>query len=150
MHEIRHASGCVVRSRIRIMKLRGKRALITGGSSGIGFPTAKLFIEEGAEVAITGQNQETLNEAVQSLGSKASGYRADVTNSDDRKKLFENLAKRFGKLDIAFANAGVAGQTVAGKTTEEEFENIIRINLNGFFSQSTVQFLCSMMAVPSS
>ena len=115
------------------MKLIGKNALITGGNSGIGFATAKLFIEEGAEVAITGRNQETLNEAVQSLGSKASAYRADVSNSDDRKRLFENLATHFGKLDIVFANAGIGGQTVAGSTTEEEFENIIRVNLTGVF-----------------
>jgi NAD(P)-dependent dehydrogenase (short-subunit alcohol dehydrogenase family) len=60
-------------------------------------------------------------------------YRADVSSADDRKRLFENLAKDFGKLDVVFANAGISGQTVAGKTAEEEFENIIRINLNGVF-----------------
>jgi NAD(P)-dependent dehydrogenase (short-subunit alcohol dehydrogenase family) len=115
------------------VKLAGKKALITGGNSGIGLATAKLFLEEGAEVAITGRNQSTLDEAAQFLGSRARAYRADVGDSTDRKKLFEDLAKHFGKLDIVFANAGVGGQTVAGSTTEEAFEDIIRINLNGAF-----------------
>lgn len=115
------------------MKLTGKKALITGGNSGIGLATAKLFIEEGAEVAITGRNQNSLSEALQVLGPKARAYRADVSSADDRQQLFENLAKDFGKLDIVFANAGIGGQTFAGKTAEEEFENIIRINLNGVF-----------------
>ncbi len=61
------------------MKLAGKKALITGGNSGIGLGTARLFISEGAEVAITGRDQQTLDEAVAELGSKAHGYRADVT-----------------------------------------------------------------------
>jgi NAD(P)-dependent dehydrogenase (short-subunit alcohol dehydrogenase family) len=115
------------------MKLAGKKALITGGNSGIGLATAKLFIEEGAQVAITGRNQETLDEAVQLLGNRATAYRADVSDAADRKRLFEALAKDFGKLDIVFANAGVAGRTVTGSTPEEEFETIIRINLNGVF-----------------
>ena len=93
------------------MKLAGKRALITGGNSGIGLATARLFISEGAEVAITGRNQQTLDEAVAELGSKAHGYRADVTVAEDRKKLFAELAKDFGKLDIVFANAGISGRT---------------------------------------
>ena len=61
------------------MKLAGKKALITGGNSGIGLATARLFIAEGAEVAITGRDQTTLDDAVNELGSKAHGYRADVT-----------------------------------------------------------------------
>ena len=91
------------------MKLAGKKALVTGGNSGIGLATARLFISEGAEVAITGRDQQTLDEAVAELGSKAHGYRADVTVAEDRKKLFAELAKDFGKLDIVFANAGISG-----------------------------------------
>ena len=91
------------------MKLAGKKALITGGNSGIGLATARLFVAEGAEVAITGRDQQTLDEAVAELGSKAHGYRADVTVAEDRKKLFAELAKDFGKLDIVFANAGISG-----------------------------------------
>src|ERR1700722_19774712 len=61
------------------MKLAGKKALITGGNSGIGFATARLFVAEGAQIAITGRDQKTLDEAVAELGPRARGYRADVT-----------------------------------------------------------------------
>src|SRR6202046_5060947 len=115
------------------MKLTGKKALITGGNSGIGLATARLFISEGAEVAITGRDQQTLDEAVAELRSKAHGYRADVTVAEDRKRLFLDLAKDFGKLDIVFANAGISGKTPTGSADETIFENIIRINLIGAF-----------------
>src|SRR6201995_5273771 len=115
------------------MKLKGKKALITGGNSGIGLATARLFISEGAEVAITGRDQETLDEAVAELGSKAHGYRADVTVAEDRKRLFAELVKDFGKLDIVFANAGISGMTPTGTTDEAIFENIVHTNLNGAF-----------------
>ena len=116
-----------------IMKLAGKKALITGGNSGIGLATARLFISEGAEVAITGRDQKTLDEAVAELGSKAHGYRADVTVAEDRKKLFAGLAKDFGKLDIVFANAGISGRTPTGTTDEAIFEKVVHTNLNGAF-----------------
>ncbi len=115
------------------MKLAGKKALITGGNSGIGLATARLFITEGAEVAITGRDQKTLDEAVAELGPKAHGYRADVTVAEDRKRLFADLAKDFGKLDIVFANAGIGGRTPTGATDEATFENIVHTNLNGAF-----------------
>src|SRR6204780_5405301 len=115
------------------MKLAGKKALITGGNSGIGFATARLFVAEGARVAITGRDQKTLDEAVAELGPNARGYRADVTVADDRKRLFADLAKDFGKLDIVFANAGISGRTPTGSTDEAVFENVIRTNLNGAF-----------------
>jgi NAD(P)-dependent dehydrogenase (short-subunit alcohol dehydrogenase family) len=115
------------------MKLAGKKALITGGNSGIGFATARLFIAEGAEVAITGRDQKTLDEAVAELGPRARGYRADVTIAEDRKQLFAALAKDFGKLDVVFANAGIAGRTPTGATDEAVFENVVRTNLSGAF-----------------
>jgi len=115
------------------MKLTGKKALITGGNSGIGLATARLFVAEGAEVAITGRDQKTLDEAVAELGPNARGYRADVTVADDRKRLFADLARDFGKLDIVFANAGISGSTPTGATDEAAFENIIHTNLNGAF-----------------
>jgi NAD(P)-dependent dehydrogenase (short-subunit alcohol dehydrogenase family) len=101
-----------------IMKLTGKKALITGGNSGIGLATARLFIAEGAQIAITGRDPKTLEEAVAELGPNARGYRADVTVAEDRKQLFATLAKDFGKLDIVFANAGISGQTPTGSTDE--------------------------------
>jgi NAD(P)-dependent dehydrogenase (short-subunit alcohol dehydrogenase family) len=115
------------------MKLAGKKALITGGNSGIGLATARLFISEGAEVAISGRDQQTPDEAVAELGSKAHGYRADVTVAEDRKRLFAELAKDFGKLDIVFANAGISGRTPTGTTDEAIFEKIVHTNLNGAF-----------------
>ena len=115
------------------MKLAGKKALITGGNSGIGLATARVFIAEGAQVAITGRDQATLDEAVAELGSNARGYRADVTVAEDRKELLAQLAKDFGKLDIVFANAGITGRTPTGTADEAVFENVIRVNLNGAF-----------------
>jgi NAD(P)-dependent dehydrogenase (short-subunit alcohol dehydrogenase family) len=115
------------------MKLAGKKALITGGNSGIGLATARLFVAEGATVAITGRDRKTLDEAVTELGDNAHGYRADVTVADERKRLFADLAKDFGKLDIVFANAGISGRTPTGATDEAMFENIIRTNLSGAF-----------------
>jgi NAD(P)-dependent dehydrogenase (short-subunit alcohol dehydrogenase family) len=115
------------------VKLAGKKALITGGNSGIGLATARLFISEGAEVAISGRDQQTLDEAVAELGSKAHGYRADITVAEDRKKLFAELAKDFGKLDIVFANAGISGRTPTGATDEAIFEKVVHTNLNGAF-----------------
>jgi NAD(P)-dependent dehydrogenase (short-subunit alcohol dehydrogenase family) len=115
------------------MKLTAKRALITGGNSGIGLATARLFIAEGAQVAITGRDQKTLDEAIAELGSSARGYRADVTIAEDRKRLFAALAKDFRKLDIVFANAGITGRTPTGSTDEAIVENVIHTNLNAAF-----------------
>ncbi|RXH57484.1 SDR family NAD(P)-dependent oxidoreductase [Granulicella sibirica] len=115
------------------MRLSGKKALITGGNSGIGLATALRFVQEGAEVAITGRDQKTLDEAVALLGPKARGYRADVTDAAARKVLFEQLANDFGTLDIVFANAGISGRTPTGTADEAVFENIIHINLTGAF-----------------
>lgn len=115
------------------MRLLGKKALVTGGNSGIGLATARLFVAEGAQVAITGRDQKTLDAAVHELGSHAVAYRVDVTDSAARKDLFSKLAQRFGELDIVFANAGIAEPTKAGSTKEEVFENIIRVNLIGGF-----------------
>ena len=115
------------------MKLKGKKALITGGNSGIGLATARLFIAEGAQVAITGRDQKTLDEAVAELGPNARGYRADITVAEERKQLFATLTKDFGKLDIVFANAGISGRTPTGSTDEAIFENVIHADLNGAF-----------------
>src|ERR1700724_1343951 len=104
-----------------IMRLTGKKALITGGNSGIGLAPARLFVAEGAQVAITGRDQKTLDEAVADLGPNARGYRADVTVADDRKQLFADLARDFGKLDIVFANAGISGRTPTGTTDTAVF-----------------------------
>jgi len=121
-----------------IMKLTAKKALITGGDSGIGLATARLVIAEGAQVAISGRDQKTLDAAVRELGPNVRGYRADVTVAEDRDQLFAALAKDFGKLDIVFANTGISGRTPTGSTDEAIFENLIHTSLNGaFFSANS-------------
>ncbi|HEY1266044.1 MAG TPA: SDR family oxidoreductase [Candidatus Binatia bacterium] len=115
------------------MKLTGKKALITGGNSGIGLATARLFIGEGAQVAITGRDQKTLDEAVEELGPHARGYRTDITVAEDRERVFAALAKDFGKLDIVFVNAGISGRTPTGATDEAIFEKVIHTDLNCAF-----------------
>jgi NAD(P)-dependent dehydrogenase (short-subunit alcohol dehydrogenase family) len=115
------------------MKLAGKKALITGGNSGIGFATARLFIKEGAQVAITGRNQETLDAALAELGPNAIGFRGDVADSKSRKSILKQIGEKFGRLDIVFANAGIPGSTPVGSTAEELFEEIIRVNLTSVF-----------------
>ncbi len=115
------------------MKLAGKKALITGGNSGIGLATALRFIEEGAQVAITGRNQETLDAAVAQLGPNTIGFRGDVTDSASRKAIFKQAGEKLGKLDIVFANAGIPGSTKVGSTPEDLFEQIVNVNLTSVF-----------------
>ena len=115
------------------MKLEGKKTLITGGNSGIGLATARLFIAEGAEVAITGRDQNTLDDAVAEMGPKARGYRADITVPQDRNELFAALPGEFGRLDVVFVNAGISGRTLTGETEEAVFESIINTDLNAAF-----------------
>src|SRR5271154_3932648 len=115
------------------MKLTGKKAFITGGNSGIGLATARLFIKEGAQVAITGRNQQTLDAALADLGPKAIGFRRDIIDSQTPQAILKQVGEKFGKLDIVFANAGIPGSTPAGSTPEELFEQIININLTSVF-----------------
>ena len=115
------------------MRLKGKTALITGGNSGIGLATARLFVSEGAQVAITGRDQTTLDAASQELGPNAVAFRSDVGNTAERENLFGAIAQHFGKLDILFANAGVSKPSPLGNTTEEAFQEVIHINLTSVF-----------------
>ena len=115
------------------MRLTNKTALITGGNSGIGLATARLFIAEGARVAITGRNQKTLDEVAAELGSNAFAVRADVGDVAATESAINQAAERLGGLDILFANAGIPGATPLGQTTLAAFEEIIRINLTGVF-----------------
>jgi NAD(P)-dependent dehydrogenase (short-subunit alcohol dehydrogenase family) len=93
-------------------KLEGKTAVITGGTEGIGFATAKLFVEEGAYVFITGRRQKELDEAVKAIGTNVSGVQGDVAQLADLNRLYETLSKMRRRIDIIFANAGV-GEFVA-------------------------------------
>jgi NAD(P)-dependent dehydrogenase (short-subunit alcohol dehydrogenase family) len=115
------------------MRLRNKTALITGGNSGIGLATAKLFIAEGARVAITGRNQATLQAAAQELGPNAFALQADATDVAATEQAVAEAAARLGRLDILFANAGIPGRTPVGGTTLEAFEQVLRTNVTGAF-----------------
>ena len=115
------------------MRLKGKTAFITGGNSGIGLATAKLFVAEGAKVAITGRDQAKLDSAVAELGPNGFGIKADATDVAQLEGAVAQAVKKFGKLDIVFANAGIAGNTPVGGTTLAAFENVIKTNLTAVF-----------------
>lgn len=115
------------------MRLKNKTALITGGNSGIGLATAKLFIAEGARVAITGRNRATLDAALAELGPNAIALQADATDVAATENAVAEAAKAFGKLDIVFANAGIPGRTPVGGSTLEAFEQVLRTNITGAF-----------------
>src|SRR5580700_3858939 len=99
------------------MRLANKTALITGGNSGIGLATAKLFVAEGAKVAITGRDQAKLEAAAKELGPNALAIVADATDVAATERAVARAVEKFGKLDIVFANAGIAGNTPIGTTT---------------------------------
>jgi len=112
-------------------KLEGKTAVITGGTEGIGFATAKLFIEEGACVFITGRRQKELDTAVKAIGSNVTGVRGDIAQLADLDRLYETVSKAKGKIDIVFANAGVGEFVPFGAVTEEHFDKLFNINVKG-------------------
>src|SRR5579871_2150429 len=114
-------------------RLANKTAWITGGNSGIGLATAKLFVAEGAKVIITGRNRETLAAAAKELGPNALAIVADANDVAATEAAVKQAAEKFGKLDIVFANAGIPGNTPVGKTTLEAFEQVIRTNLTSVF-----------------
>jgi NAD(P)-dependent dehydrogenase (short-subunit alcohol dehydrogenase family) len=112
-------------------KLEAKVALITGGNSGIGLATAKRFVNEGAYVFITGRRKEELNAAVKEIGKNVTAVQGDVSNLADLDRLFVQIKKEKSKLDIVFANAGVAKYSPLGKITEEFYDSIFDINVKG-------------------
>ena len=124
-------------------KLEGKIALITGGNSGIGLATARQFVNEGAYVFITGRRNAELTAAVKEMGRNVSGVQGDVSNLADLDRLFAQIKKEKGKLDIVFANAGVAKYARFGEITEEFYESIFNVNVKGllFTVQKAVPLL---------
>jgi NAD(P)-dependent dehydrogenase (short-subunit alcohol dehydrogenase family) len=115
------------------MRLKNKVAIITGGNSGIGLATARVFLNEGAKVAITGRNPKTLAEAAETLGGGVLPLQVDVNDVKAMEEAFAKAAAELGKIDIVFANAGIPGETAVGKTSLETFEAIVRTNFTAVF-----------------
>src|SRR5881227_770223 len=112
-------------------KLEGKIALITGGTSGIGLATAKRFVNEGAYVFITGRRDSELSAAVNEIGKNVIGVQGDVTDLADLDRLFAQIKREKGRLDVVFANAGVAKYATFGTITEELHDTTFDINVKG-------------------
>jgi NAD(P)-dependent dehydrogenase (short-subunit alcohol dehydrogenase family) len=112
-------------------KLEGKIALVTGGNSGIGLATAKRFVAEGSYVFITGRREAELAAAIKEIGRNVVGVQGDVSNLDDLDRLFAQIKKEKGRLDVVFANAGAAKYAALGTITEELYDSIFNINVKG-------------------
>ena len=111
-------------------KLKGKVAVITGGTTGIGLAAAKLFVREGAYVFITGRRQKELDEAVKAIGSNVTGVQGDVAKLADLDRLYQTV-KAEGRIDIVLANAGLAEFSTLENITEEHFDSLFNINVKG-------------------
>jgi NAD(P)-dependent dehydrogenase (short-subunit alcohol dehydrogenase family) len=109
-------------------KLRDKVAVITGGTTGIGFASAKLFVEEGAYVFITGRRQKELDEAVKAIGRNVTGVQGDIAVPADLDRLYA-LVGKMGRIDVLFANAGTGGFVSLEDITEEYFDQTFNINV---------------------
>ena len=124
-------------------RLDGKVAVITGGNSGMGLATARLFVREGAKVVITGRDQSTLEAAAQSLGNGADAIRSDFSKMSDIEALRDNVERRHGHVDVIFANAGGAKPNMFEYMSEEEFDFTIVNTFKGTYF--TVQKLLPLM-----
>src|SRR5258708_660852 len=112
-------------------KLEAKIALVTGGNSGIGLATAKRIVKEGAHVFITGRRDAELAAAAREIGKDVTGVQGDVSNPVDLDRLFAQIKREKGRLDIVFANAGVAKFAPLGEITEEFYDSIFDTNVKG-------------------
>ena len=115
------------------MKLENKVAVITGGNSGIGLATAKLFREEGAKVVITGRRKEVVEAAAAEIGEGAVGITNDTSNLADIDSLYQQVDQLHGKIDVLFLNVGIAVFAPLEQVTEEMFDNQFNINVKGLY-----------------
>src|SRR6202049_3394969 len=124
-------------------RLEGKVAVVTGGNSGIGLATAKRLQDEGARVAISGRNQQTLDEAVNTIGNGVLAVQADVSKLSDVDKLYAQVSKKLGKIDVLFVNAGIAKFAPFAETSESTYDEQFDINIKGayFTIQKALPFL---------
>src|SRR5690606_24902938 len=124
---------CLQRQRQIMTNLNGKVAVITGGNSGIGFASAKLFAEQGAQVVITGRRQDALDDAARAIGPAAIAIRGDVADPAHHRAVADLVRARFGGADIYMANAGVNTITPSGAVSEAEYDTQFGVNARGTF-----------------
>ena len=129
-------------------RLKGKRALITGGTTGIGFETAREFLNEGARVAVTGRNPKTLDAARKALGPDVLVIDADASDAAAQKQVAETVQKAFGGLDVLFVNAGIVDMRPLEQIDGDAFDRSIAINLKGPYF--LIQALLPVFANPAS
>lgn len=129
-------------------RLQGKRALITGGTSGIGLETAKRFVEEGARVAVTGSNPKNLEQARKELGNDVLVIASDASSVAAQEPLAKQVQQAFGNLDVLFVNAGIVDMRPIEQIDEAAFDRSIDINLKGPFF--LVRALLPVFAKPAS
>ncbi|HEX9520609.1 MAG TPA: SDR family oxidoreductase [Streptosporangiaceae bacterium] len=124
-------------------KLDGKVALITGGGTGIGLATAREFAREGAEVYITGRRKRELDAAAASIGTAVTAIEGDVTKPADLDRIYAQIGREHGRVDIVFANAGAADLAPFGSITEEHFDKVFSTNVKGlvFTAQNAVPLM---------
>jgi NAD(P)-dependent dehydrogenase (short-subunit alcohol dehydrogenase family) len=128
-------------------RLKGKRALITGGTTGIGLETAREFLREGARIAITGRNAANLEAARKELGGEVVAIQSDATDANGQKAVAESVGKVFGQLDILFVNAGIADLRPIERWDEEGFDRTFHTNVKGPFF--LIQSLLPIFATPA-
>lgn len=121
-------------------KLTNKVALVTGGNSGIGLATAKLFKEEGAKVIVTARSAETFQKAQKELGAHFDVVQADVSKVEDIDRLYSHIKTKYGKFDVLFANAGIAHFAPSNESSPEFFDNQFNTNVKGLFFTVTKAF----------
>lgn len=117
--------------------LKNKVAIITGGTRGIGFETAKLFLENKAHVVIFGTKEESVNKALNKLkeiGLNASGYYPDLNNPEQIKEIIKEIYNKYGHIDILVNNAGISANQKIEDTTSEDFTKIMNLNVNAIFN----------------
>ncbi len=112
-------------------KLKGKVAVITGGSSGIGLATARRFVSEGAYVYITGRRQSELDAAVRQIGKNVTAVQGDVSRLADLDRLYATVKQQHGRIDIVFANAGLGEFSSLGEISEAHFDKTFNVNVKG-------------------
>ncbi|WP_109852945.1 SDR family NAD(P)-dependent oxidoreductase [Aquimarina sp. AU58] len=112
-------------------KLQNKVAVITGANSGIGLATAKLYLQEGAKVVLSGRRQEALDEVAEALEGDFITVKADVAKAEDNKRLIEEATSKYGKIDVLFLNAGIAPVAPTHEITEEHYDTLFNTNVKG-------------------